>query len=347
MRQGRGGAGGGVRARSHPASAASHSPQGECRPRLGAYFLGRSPRPGRGQDARRKGQSPAIPGFRRGYPERHGGGRQLRLGSPPGPCLPQPQPGIRHRELQLAQGLRPGLHLRRRHRHAGLRTDRLHPVVGVQPRHFLAIPGNSGAAGTETRRQTDRGRSASRRTGSDRRPVAAPTPRQRRRLGAGPGPYPDRDRALRPRLPHALERRPFPGGRRQWQPADRRRPVPRRRQWAARCLGRRGGCCAGLPRAPAQCRLARLPGFAWAFHAADPARLDFLQPGIRLSRRTLPRLACRPRRGSHRYSRRADRGGGKFDRGKPAPVVFHLDWHLPARQRHPDRPWPTSWASPG
>ena len=52
--------------------------------------------------------------------------------------LRQPQHHLRHRDLQLAQGLRGPLHVWPRHRHAGFRQHGLHSAVGQQSRHHLA-----------------------------------------------------------------------------------------------------------------------------------------------------------------------------------------------------------------
>ena len=88
-------------------------------------------------------------------------------------CLRQPEHHLRHRDLQLAQGLRRALHLRHRYRHAGFRHDGLRAAMGQQSRRHLARPRHRGAERRQARRAHDRGRSAPHGLCQARRPMAA------------------------------------------------------------------------------------------------------------------------------------------------------------------------------
>ena len=65
----------------------------------------------------------------------------------------QPQHGVGRGGVRLAPRLRHDVHLRRRHRHAGLRAHRLPAALGPQPGEHVPGPGHRGRGGEGARRR--------------------------------------------------------------------------------------------------------------------------------------------------------------------------------------------------
>ena len=110
------------------------------------------------------------------------------LGRPPDQRLRLAEQLQRDGDLRLASPVCPRLHHRHRHRHAGLRESRLHPVVGPQSEHLAGWPQQARSPGARSRRQADRGRSAPYRACGQGRLLAAGAARHRCGAGAGASP---------------------------------------------------------------------------------------------------------------------------------------------------------------
>ena len=181
---------------------AAHPAQEGERSRLGPHLLGRGAGAGGRAPARRQG---ALRGRGRRLRLRDTlGERHLRLralGGAPGQRLRQPELDLRHRALQLAQGPRPRLHLRRRRDGAGFLQHRLRAALGPQSQHVLAGARDQRRGGEGARRQARRRRSAPGRSRQQGGSLGALAARHRRGAGARGRRRDARRGLVRPRLP--------------------------------------------------------------------------------------------------------------------------------------------------
>ena len=328
----------GLRARSAAPPDAPHAAEGRSRRRLGCGSAGtrRSTGPRRAcarspsATAPRRWPSPlttpAGTAVSDGFPWIN---RLVRLFGSPNMRLGRG--GVR-----LAPRLRDGLHLRRRHRHAGLRAHRLPAALGPQPGEHVSRPGDRGRGGEGARRRARRGRPAARRASAAAPISGCACGRARTARWRWPGRRHDRARAGTTGSSSATgPTAPLPGARRHG-------PVPHRRR--SRC-GRRGHA-----RYVAWDRRRQRPVIydpaagRYTEHVDDP----LLVGAVRCATRTGP-VDCRPAferyaalcrdyppsavARDHRRARRADRRDRAPALGAPAGGVLPLDRARAAHQR--------------
>ena len=195
-------------------SAAPYPAKRRSRSRLAADFLGRGAQRDRRRAApHRRGERPRGGRLRRHDKFRHRAVGCAALGRPPDQRVRLAEQLQFDGDLCLASPVCPRLHDRHRHRHAGLRGGRLHPVVGPQSEHLAVGRRDPDRRGARSRRQADRDRPAPYRLRREGGLLAAGAAGHRCRAGARAGRDHDRGGLVRCRVRPGVDERPVPGAR--------------------------------------------------------------------------------------------------------------------------------------